>query len=263
MGIGDEMMAAGQARRAQEKDPRRVKILDAQGRPRHHVVWSGNPRIAGPYEAGDFQTITNAPRARPYILAKTDAQWTWNLDFRADAGEFYFSSQEVEFGKKFAGRVIIEPNTKSKASPNKQWGTKRWEKLVALLLAEGLQLAQIGERNVARLRGLETIETSSYKLAASVLANSAAAVIPEGGLHHAAAAVNLSAVVIFGGYIPVEVTGYSMHTNFGVSGGEACGLRQKCAHCDRLMASIEPEQIAASLLQILAKQPLRSPAYQG
>jgi ADP-heptose:LPS heptosyltransferase len=81
--------------------------------------------------------------------------------------------------------------------------------------------------------------------ASAVLAGAALLISPEGGLHHAAAALGLRAVVIFGGFISPATTGYDLHRNF-FTGGQACGMRLACAHCAEAMARITPEEVAAA-----------------
>jgi FkbM family methyltransferase len=50
-------------------------------------------------------------------------------------------------------------------------------------------------------------------MAAGVLSGASLLISPEGGLHHAAAALGVRAVVIFGGFISPATTGYALHTN--------------------------------------------------
>src|SRR3990167_5762104 len=128
-------MVTGLVREAQRTDPRRVKII--YERPRWHESWEGNPRIAGKDEQGDFQELR--PRTdylRPYMVAKTGERWTWKA-YSAPVGELYLSDKEKAFAREFAGRLVIEPNVKAGASPNKDWGWERWVDLVKLMRIMG------------------------------------------------------------------------------------------------------------------------------
>ena len=89
--------------------------------------------------------------------------------------------------------------------------------------------------------------------ACTALSGAAAAVLPEGGLHHAAAALGMPAVVIFGGMTSPANTGYDGHVNlFDPAGGESpCGQRVACAHCRAAMAAIRPDVVAYHLQHIL------------
>ncbi len=248
-------MVTGRARVMQQTDPRKVRIT-YQGQPKWSKwakVWENNPRIARPEEVGDFQELAarGANNMRPYHTAKTPERWTYNLAFRPDVGEIYFTEDEKAFAAPHVGAVIVEPNIKPGASPNKCWPWMRWTKLAYLLSQNGIRVWQLGPADTRTLDRVGLIETPSFRLACAVLANARAAVLHEGGSHHAAAAVGLPAVVLFGGFTPVELTGYSLHKNLGVSLGDACGMRTPCNHCAAEMAKITPEEVAQHLMDIL------------
>ncbi len=253
MGIGDELMVAGRARVAQMTDPRRVRVVF--GRPRWDPVWDHNPRLARPGEEGDFQILQGrAGGLRPYIAARTPKQWKWKA-YQPPSGEIYFTDEEKEYGRHHAGRVVLEPTIKASASPNKQWGWTRWNKLAWLLQEEGVRVTQLGpEGGVQLLDGADFVATRDFRLAASVLAHARAVVAPEGGLHHAAAAVGVPALVIFGGFISPEVTGYRSQVSFYAGGeGLGCGMRTPCDHCADAMASITPREVADKLMEVLVE----------
>jgi hypothetical protein len=196
---------------------------------------------------GDFQSVVNGPHARPYHTGKTAERWSYNLNYRATPAELRFTHEERTFAQRSVGRVIVEPFIKPGASPNKQWGERRWRELVRLLVRDGHRVALLGAKRGDLMPGAEWIWTPTFLKAAAVLAVSRCAVLPEGGLHHAAAAVGLPAVVIFGGFTPVDCTGYEAHYNIGASGQDACGMRIPCGHCTNLMSQIEPEAVVASV----------------
>lgn len=252
MGWGDELMLTGQVRALQATDPRRVRIVYPQ--PRWHESWNNNPRIAALDEKGDFQSLEGRPNGlRAYIRGKKATRWVWQ-PHQPTPGELYFNTEERAFGARYAGRLIIEPTLKSGASPNKQWGWAKWQALVHRLQAIGLQPTQLGPPGAARLQGVEFVQTQSMRLAAAVLSTARVAVLPEGGLHHVAAAVGAPAVVIFGGYISPEVTGYRTHRNLYTESREhplGCGMRSPCAHCAQAMAAISPDHVMQALELLL------------
>lgn len=254
MGIGDCLMASGQARVMQQTDPRKVRIQHQHKVP-WSEIWERNQRIARREERGDFQILyarSLESNMRPYHTGKTERQWLYNLDFRPDVGEINLSYEELQFGWQYAPEVIIEPNIKAGASPNKQWGWDRWYRLAELAAVEGIRLYQIGPAGTARMTaGVQFIETRSFRHGCAVLARAKAYIGGEGGLHHAAAALGVPGVVVFGGYIPVELTGYAIHRNLGVSLGDACGMRVPCSHCAKAMKAITPEQVLHELKEVL------------
>lgn len=250
MGWGDELIVTGQARKMQQSCPHKVVVYDRNGRIRAHEMWRDNPRIATRDERlSKTQTLKSAPGFRPYIADKHDSKWTWK-DFECTPGEIYFSKEELDFAAPYSGGIMLEPNNKAQASPNKDWGLLRWIKLAELLHSLGLPLWQVGSEGTRVLPGVKLIETPTFRHGCVVLARARAAVLPEGGLHHAAAAVGVKAVVIFGGYISPKQTGYTLHTNL-FTGGKPCGARQPCAHCTKAMEAITPEAVFDELTRIL------------
>ena len=251
MGFGDALMDSGAARRAQTTDPRKVRIIYANKVP-WSEVWENNPRLARPGEEGDFQLLYRraADKMWSYWNGKTEERYIYNLNFRADIGELYFSEAEKEFGSCYVGRIIVEPLIKAKASPNKRWPWVSWQRLASLARSNA-RLTQLGPEGTPQLEGVEFVATPSFRMACAVIARARAVVFHEGGCHHAAAALGVPGVVIFGGYIPIELTGYPVHRNLGGSLGDACGMRIPCEHCAAEMAKISPEQVFDELGRIL------------
>jgi hypothetical protein len=250
-------MLSGAARVAQRTDPRKCRptFQGVAKWTKGAAVWENNPRIARPDEAGDFQELIarDANNLRPYHTGKTAERWTYNLAFRPYVGELYLTDAEREFGERFRDRVIIEPTIGPGASPNKQWPSARWLRFVQLAQVAGLKLTQLGAAPNRVLPGVEFVGTQTFRLACAVLAHARAYVGHEGGMHHAAAALGVPGVVLFGGFTPVELTGYPLHRNLGVSLGGACGMRVICRHCEAEMAKIAPEQVLDELETILGR----------
>lgn len=249
MGFGDELIVSGQARVLQQTDPRKVRVVFE--RPKWNLVWNGNPRIARPSETGDFQTlVARANHLRPYMASKTSQRWTWK-EFRPPPGEIYFTEQEQTFGRSHSGRVILEPTIKQGASPNKNWGWVRWNKLAWILGKRGVRVTQLGPLGTPLLEGAEHVVTNDFRSAAAVLANARAAVLHEGGLHHAAAAFGIPAVVIFGGFISPAVTGYESQESIFTGEGLGCGMRVRCDCCKTAMSKIAPESVAEQFIRMV------------
>ena len=237
----------------QQADPRKVMIHDRNGAIRAHAMWVNNPRILGRSErASRTQLLVNGPGVRPYIAAKSAERWFWR-EWDCPAGEIYFCGDELAFGEQLAPPspfIVIEPNNKQKASPNKDWGREHWQALVALMRSAGLQAWQLGPAGTQLVPGARLVETPDFRFACAVLARARAAVLPEGGLHHAAAALGVRSVVIFGGFISPRQTGYAGHVNL-FTGGEACGMRIECKHCAAAMAAITPAMVMERLMEML------------
>lgn len=253
MGWGDEIIVSGLARRAQRRDGRPVRVVDGRGRARWNPIWNGNPRFAVPGERAAVQVLASAPGRRPYIARETAQRWVWR-DWVCPVGEIHLSAAERQFGRAGRGRVIVEPQLKHAASPNKDWGRVRWQALVAALRRAGHDVVQLGPPGTPLLAGATLIETCDFRAACAVLAQARLAVLPEGGLHHAAASFGTPSIVLFGGYISPRQTGYAHQLNL-FTGVEPCGMRRPCPHCRRAMAGIDVERVQADAQTLLAAVP--------
>lgn len=251
MGWGDELIITGIAKRLQEKSPLPVVVFDRHARIRSHALWTRNPRIVYKWDrVSPVHRIENGPGLRGYIAAKMETRWTWR-NYKCYPGEIYFDDEESLLADTFPqNAIVIEPSLKDKASPNKDWGRARWTELVRLLASRNIECVQLGQEGTQRIDGATLFITPTFRHACAALSRARAAVLPEGGLHHAAAAVGVRSVVIYGGFISPAQTGYDMHANL-FTGGEPCGFRIPCAHCAQAMAAITPAQVMWKLLGIL------------
>ena len=232
MGIGDEIMALGQAKAA----GRKVQILDKAGNRRWHPLWERASYIARPGEPGDFPGILNGPSCRPYIDYKRTTKDRWQFtDWRTSRGELF----GIRPDPRAEGLVLIEPHIKATASPNKQWG--RWQELVDAY--PEIAWAQLGNAGTKWLKRVVPLETRDFAHACNLIASCDTAVLPEGALHHVAGALGRRVVVLFGGYLRPETTGYQAHINLAVDDPEALGWRIRHPACARAWSKITPDTV--------------------
>ena len=231
----------------QRTDPRKVRL--EYGKNLWSQVFDHNPRIARATDR-DVQVYQPRPNGlRPYCSAKSADRWRWR-EYKPPVGELYFQPDELAYAERFKPEVIIEPNLKGAASPNKDWGLARWQRLVQFMKDAGIQPTQVGGVGTRVLPGVQFIDTRNFRHACAVMARARAAVLTEGGLHHGAAVVGLKSVVIYGGYISPQQTGYDLHVNL-FSGGAPCGMRLPCNHCKQAMERISPEEVFSRLKELL------------
>ena len=258
MGSGDEILATGLARGFHARGK-----LAAFG-DGHRIIWGpwcaemfkGNPNIAPPGSEGrsDLEYVHHYKGCRKYNKL-VNGRWQWNMDFKAKPGEFYFNEAEkvtIEQAKVFRDFIVVEPNVEWQKSvaPNKDWGEANYNELVWRLVGEGHRVLQFIHKNSRRrLRGVATMETK-FRHAIATLSLAKLYIGPEGGMHHAAAAVDVPAVVLMGGFIPPSVVGYDGHINL-TGGAEACGTISQCEHCRQAMAKITVEEVWGSAMQCL------------
>ncbi|WP_194474532.1 glycosyltransferase family 9 protein [Bradyrhizobium sp. CCBAU 51753] len=253
MGFGDELLGSGMARGARARGKR---IAFGDGRriiwsTESHQIYQGNENVAPPADS-QFRDLIWIPHYKGVRLYGTPRSggWTWNLDFRSIPGEIFLTDQEkaLAAAKMPAGAVLIEPHVKAMA-PNKRWPWDRFQEVATRLLRSGHRVVQFsyGQQLLA---GVTPIASPSFRASLAMMARCALYIGPEGGLHHGAAAVGTTAVVIFGGYIHPMTTGYATHVNlFGAD--EACGNTGACEHCRRAMARISADEVFGAAARLL------------
>jgi len=246
MGLGDEMMAAGEAQAmSAQMGGHKVTICDKKGAPRWHPIWAGNPAIAQTIGPGTGLQLINGPGARPYIERHDSERFVWRdyKPIRANLDAFLTGARRIA-----RPYVVIEPGLKASASTNKQWPRDRWHDVVARL--PDISFVQIGAAEIDVLVGATAYTTPGLGSAINVMSQALAYVGHEGGLHHMAAAVGIPAVVLFGGFIAPSVTGYGYHHNI-FTGREACGNRGPCNHCAAAMSAITVDRVVDAIRSIV------------
>lgn len=258
MGYGDNLMATGMAKGAGARGKMIAfgdgnKILWDQN---SAAIFKGNPNIAPPgsESSSNIEWINFYKGNRIYNKHdhKQD-RWLWNYSFRAQPGEVFFTDEELTFAEKFGKDfVIVEPHVPDYkgCAPNKRWQFERYIHLVGLLKRRGLNVQQF-RNNGTSLPGVGAIKTPSFRHALAVLSQAALYVGSEGGLHHGAAAVGIPAVVIFGGFIPPQVTGYKSHTNLTGGATKFCGSLRACTHCRTALEAIKIKHVHHAVKEIL------------
>lgn len=249
MGIGDELMAAGEARHLHKKTGRKVIISDRYNRPRWSEIWEGSPYIAHGNVYG-ADRIVNGSGARPYIAGKTMRQWVWK-PYRPIPAEIFFTPAELKFAAPYRGMVMIEPNVKAIGHDNKAWIAMRWGEVAIRIGAVGhgiLQCSAPGDQG--RLLAATHVPTPTFRHAAAVLSVCKAFVGTEGGLMHAAAAVGTPAVILWSEFISPSNTGYPTMANLRHAGA-ACGNRFSCPGCRKSMEAITVDEVVKALEEIL------------
>lgn len=243
-------MSIGEAKRLHQQTRKPVLIADHFGRPVRSDLLDGIPYLLKQPRREPYTRLINAPGRRPYIAGKTAAQWFWRK-YQPEPGEIAFTEAELAFAEPYRGSVMVEPHVKDIGHRNKDWGWLRWLALEEQMRERGIApVIQCTKPGGSALPHARRVQTTSFRQTAAVLSVCRAYVGPEGGLHHAAAATGVPAVVIFGGFIAPDVTGYAQHRNL-FTGGVACGQRTECKHCQEAMRRITPAMVINELMEIL------------
>jgi ADP-heptose:LPS heptosyltransferase len=172
--------------------------------------------------------------------------------FKTRPGEIFFTDEEKRFAQGIHDNfVLVEPNVllNKPSGVNKQWA--HYQYVVDILTRAGHRVVQFEYQGMTRrLQRARFIRTATPRLAMAALSRARLYVGPEGGMHHAAAALGVPAVVIFGGFAPPEVLGYEGHVNL-TGGAIACGSRYRCQHCEAALRAIEPNMVVAKAQELL------------
>lgn len=253
MGFGDEVMVTGHVRQMYAHEPKKVRIDYGKSlwTFRQTEVFANNSKIAAPGEPYGQVYRARENGLRPYHTEKSKTRWKYNPHYRPLVGEFFFTEAERAAAHDLAGCVVINSHVKAGASPNKYWGAKPWMEFIRIARMAGHRLVDICPYEQGSFIA-DVVRVDTFRQACAALATAAGYVGHESGMHHAAAALGVPGVVIFGGFTPVELTGYEIHRNLGVTYENACGWRTPCEHCAREMAKIEPEQVLKELEASLA-----------
>jgi ADP-heptose:LPS heptosyltransferase len=282
VGVGDKLMAIGDAWTAFQLDPsRKVGIGDggAIDMIDYDLCWGLDHFLATPADIGanPLQWVISTPGNRPYIdydamrkelfdrdgdriskrrkLVSRLGHYIHRANYRAKPAPLVLKPEEEAFAAQLAQRgpfVLIEPNIKPSAPPSKVWPA-RYYGMVAQELDRDVPVYQLTGTDQPVLPGLKTIKAPSFRMALAALKASTLYIGPEGGLHHGAAAVDTKAVVIFGGFISPDVTGYRSHINLTGGVTYACGTRHGgCKHCEQAMANISPADVVDAARKLLA-----------
>lgn len=255
MGWGDEIVAAGQAQRLYEQMGRPVVIVGVDDKPRWHPLWDGNPVIVRPEAYARNPTgvavLRSGPHCRPYIVYPftVDSGWTFNRAFRCRDHVATLSLTEAERARGVAARqqygpyVLIEPYTKHE---NFRWPLRRWAALVRA--CKDITFVQHVHADSERVPGAH-YEPATFREACGLIASASCYVRSESGLCHAAAALQVPQVTLFGGCMDPEVMGfYPGQTVIADTGdGSPCGSWQPCQHCQKAMAGISVDMVADAL----------------
>lgn len=272
VGVGDEVMATGDAAYLYAETDKKVLIVDLFGRPRYHELFRGNPKIWRPQEwrgrVSEHPLVRSAAGARPYAdyvaiqdlgaknspgetdrkrLRKAAGCLKFIKDYRVKAGEVFLDVSEEKFGettaKQLGSFVVIEPAVKGRV-PTKQWGVDNWQALADLLIKDGKNPIQFNSGKGAHLRGVHHVKTTTFRLAMSVMKHASGFVVPEGGLHHAFGSFHKKGVALFAGRTPLGMSYPEQLTWYIPDKHAPCGIEHTdCPRCRQHWNALTPSHV--------------------
>lgn len=267
MGLGDEILALGRIEKLFEQTGEAHSIFSAMGYPREHDAWIGNPAWLDARFTHSRHTkykIIDGGGVRPYIDKWYGDQIIFNMDHRPHAGRIWLTESEKNSARNavcgIGDYAVVAPVIKDIASPNKSWGVEKWEAVIAGLPLPVFQL--MAQDGAVPIRGARALHTAHFRQAAAVIARSKLVLCNEGGSHHMAASMRTPAVVIFGSFIPPQVTGYDFHTNISVETPHGyCGKFTECADCKEALESITIDDVLMKALDVLREKDMKKECF--
>lgn len=226
-------------------------------RPRWHDIWRDNPIIATPdgIAAGEpVRVVVNGPGCRPYIKYPFTAESGWAFDYRFKArdhvAKIYLTPRETYYGQflrqQHGPYVLIDPGSKHQ---NLRWPVEHWTALVASRPElTWIQHTWPGGPDV--IPGCRAISTMTFRAACGLVASARVYIRGESGMLHAAAALGVPSVAIWGGCMSFDVMGgYETQIAVGVR-MPPCGRYLPCEHCAATMRAITIDEVLAGLGRI-------------
>ena len=209
-------------------------------------IFKNNPKIAlKPYKGCVW--VPDIKGNRPYIdYSHLKPDKVAYKKFDIEPGELFFTKDELRHEQE--DFIYIEPNAKN---PQKDWGFAKWQEVVQALPYNFIQ----GKGQL--LDGVEQVRTRSFRDACALLSRARLFVGTDGGLHHAAAALGIPAVVVWGGLVGPDILGYRQHRNLH-SGTKSCGSLKPCEHCRQALAAITVEQVVNAINRVLSERPTQA-----
>ena len=148
--------------------------------------------------------------------------------------------------------IAIHTDVKSTftARDNRAW--PHWAELVRELKANDLIVWQLDPSTVEHVPLAMDVGVDGLRPDLRSLLDARLLITTEGLFHHAAAALGVPTIVLFGGRIDPKILGYESQRNLTAL-EDWCGMRKKCNHCERAMRSITPDRVMAEVLEVLGE----------
>ena len=268
MGLGGYLTWTAAIREISERIEDGVKILTCEGDGKkvtklvRSPVFENNPHV---YKHGDgpeaFPLFLNNPQAN-YCETDTPIKAHHKGDMHIIERicsfygienpelkcELHFSKYEISKVKKMADGigdkfVTIEPHSKTNYTVNRAYPFEKWQKVVDAL-SKHIQVVQIGLEssplleNVIDFRG-----KTSFREATLLIGESEMFLSTEGGLVHAATAVDTKSLVVITGYQTEKMVAYPQNININIANHGPCGLKIPCKDCQKDAESHNEQEI--------------------
>ena len=165
--------------------------------------------------------------------------------------DLFLTEEEKLFSKKFHDKmgqryITIEPNTKDEYTLNKRYPHEKWQEIVNDLHHK-IKIVQMD--NVIDMTG-----KTNFREAASLISRSEFHVGCEGGLMHAANALDKKCVILLTGFLHPTMTCYPENSNIWIGKDHGpCGMKVLCDKCESEGKKHDPREITNEIIKLLEK----------
>jgi len=232
---------------------RRIRLLPEDARLRRIARRLGRPMRALSYTSHDPASDREIPVAR-HLLAEMcrRAGLTGRVRLRP---HLPLNSAEQSTAKSWSGCIAVQSSGLAAAVPmaNKEWRIDRMQEVVDDFAGQW-RIVQIGSAVDPPLRGAEDWRgRTRLRESAVLLAGARIFIGLEGFLMHLARAVECPAVIVYGGRVPPEITGYVCNRNLAHRPPCApCWQYNRCDYGHACMESIGSAEVIAAVRDLLA-----------
>lgn len=153
------------------------------------------------------------------------------------------------------GFVVIEPHSNERWFGDlRAWPLDRWQRVVDWIRKHNLPVVQIGESGRPILTGaVDLTGRVSFRKAVLLMKRARLFFGQEGGLMHAANAVDVPSVIVWGGLTLPEFASYQKHTVLWTHVDCApCGLRGGCPFEKKCLTTVETDVVISAAEAMLA-----------
>ena len=118
-------------------------------------------------------------------------------------------------------------------TPNRSYPFEKWQMLVDDL-SDHIQVVQVGLPNYPLLKNVTDVRgKTTFRGATLLIEGSELFMSTEGGLVHAATAVDTTSLVVITGYQTSKMVAYPQNINVHIGTHGPCGLKIPCLDCKR------------------------------
>lgn len=275
MGIGGDLMWTELARRIHKKQNKKVCFIERDGSVRKPNVWLNNPNIS--FSKKDSYLIKRSDfKKLPEKMTGDKEVWNtgqhiiksrcdfYNIQKYKIRSHIYFTVQEENYIKSIVLTlpkefIIIEPHSKTNWINNKLYSFEKWQSIVNSLHQE----IPIVQMSIPRNKVLNNVinigsKIRNFREAALIIRYAKLFIGCEGGLMHAANALETQSIIVFCPMFNPTFTKYANTEAIWVHTKEHSNcLEKNCKKCRQLMESHD-ESIISNRIKLFLR-----PCYSG